>query len=92
MNGIYEFKTEGSAEIKDIKLILVKTNLNQDDYLYNDYDNSKFESNNKREYGSDEYENYFIGIDSFKEYGDKFKEVTNNVIENISKDSGNLVG
>lgn len=92
MNGIYEFKTEGSAEIKDIKLVLVKTNLNQDDYLYNDHDNSKFESNNKREYGSDEYENYFMGIDSFKEYGDKFKEVTNSVIENISKDSGNLVG
>lgn len=42
MNGIYEFKAEGSAEIKDIKLILVKTNLNQASYLYDFRDNSEF--------------------------------------------------
>lgn len=50
MNGIYKFKTEGSAEIKDIKLILVKTNLNHDDYLYSDSENSIFKSNYKRQF------------------------------------------
>lgn len=50
MNGIYEFKAEGSAEIKDIKLVLVKTNLNHDDYLYSDSENSIFKSNYKRQF------------------------------------------
>ena len=32
------------------------------------------------------------GQKEFEKYGDSFKDVTNKLIDNVSKDSGNLVG
>lgn len=92
INGVYKFKTKGSTEIKDIKLVLVKTNLNQSDYLYDDYDNSGFVSNSKHKHGDDMYEECFFGINSFEEYGEKFKEVTDSIVDQGANDAASIVG